>query len=97
MNAPAKTLDTNDEHVKYLYVSSTLDKADYAYNVDSDGNYVADSLDVTDKAEAHELVHVYERATVNSVECVQRRCSRGRYQADRRLCQDLVSHRHYGH
>lgn len=70
VNAPAKTLDTNDEHVKYLYVSSTLDKADYAYNVDSDGNYVADSLDVTDKAEAHELVHVYERATVNSVEYV---------------------------
>lgn len=68
VNAPAKTLDTNDEHVKYLYVSSTLDKADYAYNVDSDGNYVADSLDVTDKAEAHELIHVYERATVNSVE-----------------------------
>lgn len=70
VNAPAKTLDTNDEHVKYLYVSSTLDKADYAYDVDSDGNYVADSLDVTDKAEAHELVHVYERATVNSVEYV---------------------------
>lgn len=70
VNAPAKTLDTNDEHVKYLYVSSTLDKADYAYNVDSDGNYVADSLDVTDKAEAHELIHVYERATVNSVEYV---------------------------
>lgn len=70
VNAPAKTLDTNDEHVKYLYVSSTLDKADYAYNVDSDGNYVADSLDVTDKAEAHELVHVYKRATVNSVEYV---------------------------
>ena len=68
VNAPAKTLDTNDEHVKYLYVSSTLDKADYAYNVDSDGNYVADSLDVTDKAEAHELVHVYKYATVNSVE-----------------------------
>ena len=68
VNAPAKTLDTNDEHVKYLYVSSTLDKAGYAYDVDSDGNYVADSLDVTDKAEAHELVHVYERATVNSVE-----------------------------
>lgn len=70
VNAPAKTLDTNDEHVKYLYVSSTLDKADYAYNVDSDGNYVADSLDVTDKAEAHELVHVYKYATVNSVEYV---------------------------
>lgn len=68
VNAPAKTLDTKDEHVKYLYVSSTLDKAGYAYDVDSDGNYVADSLDVTDKAEAHELVHVYERATVNSVE-----------------------------
>ena len=68
VNAPAKTLDTNDEHVKYLYVSSTLDKADYAYNVDSDGNYVADSLNVTDEAEAHELIHVYERATVNSVE-----------------------------
>ena len=70
VNAPAKTLDTNDEHVKYLYVSSTLDKADYTYDVDSDGNYVADSLDVTDKAEAHELIHVYERATVNSVEYV---------------------------
>ncbi|MBC5716476.1 vWA domain-containing protein [Flintibacter faecis] len=70
VNAPAKTLDTNDEHVKYLYVSSTLDKADYAYNVDSDGNYVDGSLNVTDEAKAHELVHVYERATVNSVEYV---------------------------
>lgn len=68
VNAPAKTLDTNDEHVKYLYVSSTLDKADYTYDVDSDGNYVDGSLNVTDEAEAHELVHVYERATVNSVE-----------------------------
>ena len=70
VNAPAKTLDTKDEHVKYLYVSSTLDKADYTYDVDSDGNYVAGSLDVTDKAEAHELVHVYKYATVNSVEYV---------------------------
>ena len=70
VNAPAKTLDTNDEHVKYLYVSSTLDKADYAYNVDSDGNYVDGSLNVTDEAKAHELIHVYERATVNSVEYV---------------------------
>lgn len=70
VNAPAKTLDTNDEHVKYLYVSSTLDKAVYAYNVDSDGNYVDGSLNVTDEAKAHELIHVYERATVNSVEYV---------------------------
>ena len=67
VNAPAKTLDTNDEHVKYLYVSSTLDKADYTYTED-EGKYVDDSLNVTDEAKAHELVHVYERATVNSVE-----------------------------
>ena len=70
VNAPAKTLDTNDEHVKYLYVSSTLDKADYTYDVDSDGNYVDGSLNVTNEAKPHELVHVYERATVNSVEYV---------------------------
>ena len=69
VNAPAKTLDTNDEHVKYLYVSSTLDKADYTYTED-EGKYVDDSLNVTDEAEAHELIHVYERATVNSVEYV---------------------------
>lgn len=67
VNAPAKTLDTNDEHVKYLYVSSTLDEEDYAYTED-EGNYVDGSLNVTDEAKAHELVHVYERATVNSVE-----------------------------
>lgn len=67
VNAPAKTLDTNDEHVKYLYVSSTLDEADYAYTED-EGKYVDDSLNVTDEAKAHELIHVYERATVNSVE-----------------------------
>lgn len=69
VNAPAKTLDTNDEHVKYLYVSSTLDEEDYAYTED-EGNYVDGSLKVTDEAKAHELVHVYERATVNSVEYV---------------------------
>lgn len=69
VNAPAKTLDTNDEHVKYLYVSSTLDEEDYAYTED-EGNYVDGSLNVTDEAKAHELVHVYERATVNSVEYV---------------------------
>lgn len=67
VNAPAKTLDTNDEHVKYLYVSSTLDEADYAYTED-EGKYVDGSLNVTDEAKAHELVHVYKRATVNSVE-----------------------------
>lgn len=69
VNAPAKTLDTNDEHVKYLYVSSTLDEVDYTYTED-EGKYVDDSLNVTDEAKAHELIHVYERATVNSVEYV---------------------------
>ena len=37
---------------------------------EDEGKYVDDSLNVTDEAEAHELIHVYERATVNSVEYV---------------------------
>ena len=70
--APNQALDTNDEHVKYVYQYSELD-GDKLTKAQEDGTYPifeGDTLDVTDKADAHTLVHYYAKEFVNSVEYV---------------------------
>ena len=72
--APIQALDTNDEHVKYVYQYSKLDDDDINVK-DAEGNitldyiepYDGNTIDVTDKAEAHTLVHYYAKEYVNSV------------------------------
>ena len=70
--APNQALDTSDEHVKYVYQYSELD-GNKLTEVQEDGTYPifeGDTLDVTDKADAHTLVHYYAKEFVNSVEYV---------------------------
>ncbi len=70
--APNQALDTSDEHVKYVYQYSELDGKKLT-EVQEDGTYPlfeGDTLDVTDKADAHTLVHYYAKEYVNSVEYV---------------------------
>lgn len=70
--APTQALDTSDEHVKYVYQYSELD-GNKLTEVQEDGTYPifeGDTLDVTDKADAHTLVHYYAKEFVNSVEYV---------------------------
>ena len=75
--APTQALDTNDEHVKYVYQYSELDDDDINVR-DAEGNitldyiepYDGNTIDVTDKAEPHTLVHYYAKEYVNSVEYV---------------------------
>ena len=70
--APTQALDTNDEHMKYVYQYSELD-GEKLTEVQEDGTYPlfeGDTLDVTDKADAHTLVHYYAKEYVNSVEYV---------------------------
>lgn len=77
VNAPAKTLDTNDEHVKYVYQYSKLDNADINVK-DAEGNitldyiepYAGNTMDVTNDDQPHTLVHYYAKEYVNSVEYV---------------------------
>lgn len=72
--APIQALDTNDEHVKYVYQYSKLDDDDINVR-DAEGNitldyiepYDGNTINVTDKAEAHTLVHYYAKEFVNSV------------------------------
>lgn len=67
--APNQALDTTDEHVKYVYQYSELDGKKLT-EVQEDGTYPlfgGDTLDVTNQAEAHTLVHYYAKEFVNSV------------------------------
>lgn len=72
--APIQALDTNDEHVKYVYQYSKLDDDDINVR-DAEGNitldyiepYDGNTINVTDKADAHTLVHYYAKEFVNSV------------------------------
>lgn len=67
--APNQALDTTDEHVKYVYQYSELDGKKLT-EVQEDGTYPlfgGDTLDVTNQAEAHTLVHYYAKEYVNSV------------------------------
>ena len=72
--APNQALDTNDEHVKYVYQYSKLDDDDINVR-DAEGNitldyiepYDGNTIDVTDKAEPHTLVHYYAKEYVNSI------------------------------
>lgn len=70
--APNQALDTNDEHVKYVYQYSELD-GNKLTKAQEDGTYPlfeGDTLDVTNQAEPHTLVHYYAKEYVNSVEYV---------------------------
>lgn len=70
--APTQALDTNDEHVKYVYQYSELD-GNKLTEAQEDGTYPlfeGDTLDVTNQAEPHTLVHYYAKEYVNSVEYV---------------------------
>ena len=75
--APIQALDTNDEHVKYVYQYSKLDDADINVK-DAEDNitleYVApysdNTMDVTNDDQPHTLVHYYAKEYVNSVEYV---------------------------
>lgn len=75
--APNQALDTDNEHVKYVYQYSKLDDDDINVR-DAEGNitldyiepYDGNTIDVTDKADAHTLVHYYAKEYVNSVEYV---------------------------
>lgn len=70
--APIQALDTTDEHVKYVYQYSELD-GNKLTKVQEDGTYPifeGDTLDVTNQAEPHTLVHYYAKEYVNSVEYV---------------------------
>lgn len=75
--APIQALDTNDEHVKYVYQYSKLDNADINVK-DADGNitlgyiepYAGNTIDVTNDDQPHTLVHYYAKEYVNSVEYV---------------------------
>lgn len=72
--APNQALDTSDEHVKYVYQYSKLDDDDINVK-DAEGNitldyiepYDGNTINVTDKADAHTLVHYYAKEFVNSV------------------------------
>lgn len=67
--APNQALDTSDEHVKYVYQYSELD-GDKLTKAQEDGTYPifeGDTLDVTNQADAHTLVHYYAKEFVNSV------------------------------
>ena len=72
--APIQALDTNNEHVKYVYQYSKLDDDDINVR-DAEGNitldyiepYDGNTINVTDKAEAHTLVHYYAKEYVNSI------------------------------
>ena len=82
--APIQALDTNDEHVKYVYQYSkmidTLDGTEVsndiinvkdennAYTTDYKAPYDKNVVDVTNKHDAYELIHYYKQYTVNSVE-----------------------------
>ena len=82
--APIQALDTNDEHVKYIYQYSkmidTLDGTEVSndiINVKDENNafttkyeapYDQNVVDVTNKHDAYELIHYYKQYTVNSVE-----------------------------
>ena len=84
--APNQALDTNDEHVKYVYQYSemidTLDGTEVSndiINVKDENNafttkyeapYDQNVVDVTNKHDAYELIHYYKQYTVNSVEYV---------------------------
>ena len=75
--APIQALDTNDEHVKYVYQYSKLDDDDINVK-DADGNitleyaapYSDNTMDVTNDDQPHTLVHYYAKEFVNSVEYV---------------------------
>lgn len=75
--APTQALDTNDEHVKYVYQYSKLDNADINVK-DAEGNitldyiepYAGNTMDVTNDDQPHTLVHYYAKEFVNSVEYV---------------------------
>ena len=75
--APIQALDTNDEHVKYVYQYSKLDDDDINVK-DADGNitleyaapYSDNTMVVTNDDQPHTLVHYYAKAYVNSVEYV---------------------------
>ena len=75
--APTQALDTNDEHVKYVYQYSKLDNADINVK-DAEGNitldyiepYAGNTMDVTNDDQPHTLVHYYAKEYVNSVEYV---------------------------
>ena len=82
--APIQALDTNDEHVKYVYQYSkmidTLDGTEVSNKIinEQDENeafttkyeypYDQNVVDVTNKHDAYELIHYYKQYTVNSVE-----------------------------
>lgn len=70
--APNQALDTNDEHVKYVYQYSELD-GNKLTEAQEDGTYPlfeGDTLDVTNDDQPHTLVHYYAKEFVNSVEYV---------------------------
>lgn len=75
--APIQALDTNDEHVKYVYQYSKLDDDDINVK-DAEGNitldyiepYAGNTMDVTNDDQPHTLVHYYAKEFVNSVEYV---------------------------
>ena len=75
--APIQALDTNDEHVKYVYQYSKLDDADINVR-DAEDNitleyaapYSDNTMDVTNDDQPHTLVHYYAKEYVNSVEYV---------------------------
>lgn len=75
--APTQALDTNDEHVKYVYQYSKLDDDDINVK-DAEGNitldyiepYAGNTMDVTNDDQPHTLVHYYAKEYVNSVEYV---------------------------
>ena len=75
--APIQALDTNDEHVKYVYQYSKLDDADINVR-DAEDNitleyaapYSDNTMDVTNDDQPHTLVHYYAKEFVNSVEYV---------------------------
>lgn len=82
--APIQALDTNDEHVKYVYQYSkmidTLDGTEVsndiinvkdeneAFTTKYEAPYDQNVVDVTNKHDAYELIHYYKQYTVNSVE-----------------------------
>ena len=76
--APIQALDTNDEHVKYVYQYSKLDDDDDINAKDAEGNitleykapYSDNTMDVTNDDRPHTLVHYYAKEYVNSVEYV---------------------------
>ena len=75
--APIQALDTNDEHVKYVYQYSKLDDADINVR-DAEDNitleyaapYSDNTMVVTNDDQPHTLVHYYAKEYVNSVEYV---------------------------